>query len=90
MRLAPGMDPRHASAFESAARRWEDVIVAGVPDEYLSIPGGVFAWIPAYDGVVDDLLIDAQSEPIDGRGRVLGQAGAVAARAETEFRSTGS
>lgn len=80
VRLAPGMDPAHAAAFEAAARRWETVIRSGVPDEYLSIPGGVFAWIPAYEGTVDDLLIDAQSEPIDGPKKILGQAGAVAAR----------
>lgn len=47
------------AAYDWAARRWEQIIIAGVPDEALSIPAGHCAThTAAYDGVVDDLVVD--------------------------------
>ena len=80
LRLDPGMRPEFAQAFADAAQRWEEVIVAGVSDEPLSIPGGFLGWIPAFDGTVDDLLIDARDTQIDGPGKVLGRAGGLVIR----------
>ncbi len=49
-------------------------------DEPLSIPGGFLGWIPAFDGTVDDLLIDARDTQIDGPGKTLGRAGGLLIR----------
>lgn len=80
LRLDPGMDPAFQQAFEDAATRWEQVISAGVPDVALNLPGGFLGWAPAFNGTVDDVLIDARDTPIDGPGQVLGSAGGILIR----------
>jgi hypothetical protein len=57
-------DSAYQSYFDAAARRWEQVITAGLPNEV----------DPTY-GSIDDLLIDASVVSIDGRNGILGQAG---------------
>lgn len=79
LRLDPGMRPEFREAFEDAARRWEEVIVAGVPDERLDLALNPFGF-PPFNGVVDDVLIDARDVPIDGPGKILGRAGGFAIR----------
>lgn len=78
--LAPTMKPEHRAAFESAAARWSQVIRAGVPDQQLTVPQDFLGWIPAFDGVVDDVLIAARDTEIDGPRGTLGRAGALLAR----------
>lgn len=80
LRLDPGMRPEFRAAFTDAAARWESVLVAGVSDVRLDLPAGLFGWVPAYNGVVDDVLIDARDSAIDGSGRVLGRAGGLLVR----------
>jgi hypothetical protein len=80
LRLDPSMRPEFADAFTRAAQRWESVLVAGVRDVRLDLPAGLFGWVPAYAGTVDDVLIDARDTPIDGEGEVLGQAGGLLIR----------
>ncbi len=80
LRLDPTMRPEFRQAFEDAAARWSEVIVAGVPDQQLDIPAGVLGWIPAYSGVVDDVLIDARDIAIDGPRGTLGRAAGLAVR----------
>ena len=46
----------------------------------LDLPAGLFGWVPAYSGTVDDVLIDARDAPIDGSGKVLGRAGGLLIR----------
>ena len=75
LRLDPSMRPEFRAAFEAAAQRWESVITAGVTDQPLELPDGLFGWIPGFSGVVDDVLIDARDIEIDGAGQVLGRAG---------------
>lgn len=58
-------DAEYQSLFDSAAARWESIIIADIPDYQSS----------AY-GLIDDLKIDATVENIDGHGGILGQAGA--------------
>lgn len=58
-------DASYNGVFESAARRWEQIIIGDLPDFNLS----------GY-GLVDDLVIDASVTDIDGVGGVLGRAGA--------------
>jgi len=62
-------DSRFQSAFDEAAARWEQVIVADLPNVNTS------RW-----GLIDDLLIDASVIFIDGPSNVLGRAGPDAVR----------
>ena len=80
LRLDPSMRPEFRQAFTDAAARWESVLVAGAPDVALDLPAGLFGWVPAYSGVVDDVLIDARDSAIDGSGQVLGRAGGLLIR----------
>lgn len=63
VRFLGGLTTAQKNAFKAAADRWTQVIVGDLPSVRV-------------DGeVIDDLLILAQGVPIDGAGRVLGQAG---------------
>jgi hypothetical protein len=76
----PAMAPEHRAAFEAAAQRWQEVIVDGWDPEPLSVPLGLFGWVPPFDGLVDDVMIAARASYIDGVGGRLGQAGALGLR----------
>lgn len=80
LRLDPSMRPAFRQAFEDAAARWSEVIVADATDQQLDIPDGFLGWIPGYSGVVDDVLIDARDTPLDGPRGVLGRAAGLAVR----------
>src|SRR5262245_15193790 len=63
VRFLGGLTPTQKNAFKAAADRWAKVIVGDLPSVIV-------------DGeVIDDLLILAQGVPIDGPGKILGQAG---------------
>lgn len=63
IRFLGGLNARQRSAFKKAADRWTRVIVGDLPRARV-------------DGEsIDDILILAQGAPIDGPGRILGQAG---------------
>jgi hypothetical protein len=63
VRFVAGLTPAQKEAFKAAADRWSRVITGDLPSV-------------AVDGeVIDDLLIVAQGVAIDGRGKILGQAG---------------
>lgn len=63
VRFLGGLSPSHQAAFAAAAERWSEIIVGDIPPVIL-------------DGErIDDVLIEARGEPIDGPGGVLGQAG---------------
>ncbi len=58
-----GLTASQQGIFQQAAAKWQSIITGDLPSA-------------TYNGVaVDDLLIDASATPIDGQGRVLGQAG---------------
>jgi len=69
--------------FETAAAKWESILVGDVPDASGTIQaracGNSFA-TPVFRGTVDDVLIDVLLQPIDGPGAVLGAAGPCLAR----------
>lgn len=69
--------PEQQAVFESAARRWSEVIVGDLPDRPVSTTdyGSCGDDIPALDEHVDDLVIFVKVEPIDGVKGVLGKAG---------------
>ncbi|HEX5964151.1 MAG TPA: leishmanolysin-related zinc metalloendopeptidase [Gemmatimonadales bacterium] len=64
--------------FETAAAKWQGIIVGDVPDTEGTIParscGNSFK-TPTFSGLIDDVLIDVLLQPIDGPGAVLGAAG---------------
>jgi len=63
VRFLGGLTDRQKDAFKSAADRWSRMIVGDLPSVVV-------------DGeVIDDVLILAQGQAIDGPGRILGQAG---------------
>lgn len=67
------------SAFVDAANRWAEVITSDLPNEVSggsNLPSSYScSGEPVFNGVVDDLVISAAGEPIDGPGAVLGSAG---------------
>ena len=73
------------SFFETAAAKWQGIIVGDVPDATGTIParscGNSFK-TPSFKGTIDDILIDVLLQPIDGPGRVLGASGPCLARSE--------
>lgn len=70
-------------AFENARRRWEQVITGDLANVNLAIPasackdeeGVALVDHPAIDEQVDDLVVYAQFDSIDGPGKVVGVAG---------------
>ncbi|HMP60872.1 MAG TPA: leishmanolysin-related zinc metalloendopeptidase [Gemmatales bacterium] len=64
-----GLTPSQQAIFLQAARRWESIIVADIPDVVIN------------GRRIDDLLIDASAITIDGQGNVLGRAGPTMVRA---------
>jgi hypothetical protein len=68
IRFVGGLTDTQQAAFASAADRWAHVIVGDLPD--IEIDGDL----------IDDVLILAQGQAIDGVGHILGQAGPTHAR----------
>jgi len=63
VRFVGGLNAAQKSAFKKAANRWSTVITGDLPS------------VTVNGEVIDDLLIMAQGVPIDGPGKILGQAG---------------
>jgi Leishmanolysin len=64
------------AVFAGAAARWQSLVVGGLDDLHVDQPLGFCgAWVPALNLVVDDLLIFAGIDGMDGGGGILGTAG---------------
>ena len=63
VRFLGGLNRAQKNAFKTAANRWSRVIVGDLPSVLVN------------GEVIDDLVIEAQGVPIDGPGKILGQAG---------------
>ena len=63
VRFLGGLNTAQKNAFKTAAKRWSKVIVGDLPSVMVN------------GELIDDLLIMAQGVPIDGPGKILGQAG---------------
>lgn len=81
------LDPEIADLFTDAVARWESVIVRGVPDWVTSSPRP--SCLPTYvdplPEVIDDIIIDVATPPIDGPGTTLGRAGPTCVLSTTEL-----
>jgi hypothetical protein len=68
--------PARQAVFTAAASRWESLIIGDVPDFLLSVATNqCVSGQPAIHETVDDILIYAILDSIDGPGKILGQAG---------------
>jgi hypothetical protein len=77
------MTATQRQAFVSAAARWGSIITTDIPDVtatdgFVNACGGS---VQTYRGTVDDLLIFATVEPIDGPSNIVGAAGPCFVRA---------
>lgn len=68
------LSERQLEVFESAAARWERIIIKDVPSVSGPIPSA-FLGVPPIEGIIDDIVIEVVIAPIDGPGKILGQAG---------------
>lgn len=67
---------RQREVFESAAARWERIIIRDIPSFTGTLPSAFQGLPPVIDGeTIDDVLIEVVIAPIDGPGGILGQAG---------------
>jgi hypothetical protein len=87
----PGNPPTagQKAAFDAAIARWQSVVIGDVGDglsgTWPADLGGFCPGVPALNNEpIDDLLIFARLETIDGQGGVLGQAGPCLIRDEVE------
>lgn len=81
LRFSGTLSDSQKAAFNNAAARWSQVIKTGFASTSLTLAADECdTGFAAFNGTVDDILIDAQVVPIDGAGGVLGQAGPCATR----------
>ncbi|WP_187176240.1 leishmanolysin-related zinc metalloendopeptidase [Algoriphagus sp. AK58] len=67
---------RQNEVFTSAAARWERIIIGDIPSITGTLPSAFQGFPPVVqNGTIDDLIIEVAIAPIDGPGRILGQAG---------------
>jgi hypothetical protein len=86
VRFLSSMTPEQEAAFTNAANRWETLIFGDVSDVPVSIPAGrCGSRSPALSEIVDDVVIFASIDSIDGSGAILGQAGPCAFRSSSGF-----
>lgn len=86
VRFLTAMSLSQRAAFTNAAGRWETLIFGDVPDLPVTVPAGVCgANSPALSETIDDIIIFASIDSIDGPGSTLGQAGPCAIRSGSRF-----
>lgn len=67
---------RQEAVFNSAAARWEKIIIGDIPSITGTLPSAFAGFPPVVEnGTIDDLIIEVALAPIDGPGGILGQAG---------------
>jgi hypothetical protein len=68
--------PTQRTAFENAVTRWQGLVTGDLPGAAVNQPAGFCgSTSPSLNLTVDDLVIFAAIQPIDGAGGVLGSAG---------------
>ena len=74
VRFLTAVSPARRAAFTNAADRWEALVFGDVPDQPVNA-GDCGGSLPTTGETVDDVVIFASVDSIDGAGGVLGQAG---------------
>ena len=77
VRFEGGLTPSQRAVFELAAARWREVILGDLPAVIIN------------GEEIDDLIIFAKGEHIDGQGSILGQAGPTQIRSDSKLPATG-
>ncbi len=76
LRFLSAITPSQQAIFNSAAARWKSIITGDLLPVTLNVgPGDCGGNSPAFNELVDDLVIFVSLEPIDEVGKTLGQAG---------------
>jgi hypothetical protein len=90
VRFLTTMSASQQATFTNAANRWEELIFGDVPDLAVSLPAGSCgAGTPALNETIDDIVIFASIDSIDGAGKILGRAGPCGVRGSTKFTFLG-
>ncbi|MBK9547648.1 MAG: hypothetical protein IPO52_00720 [Gemmatimonadetes bacterium] len=90
LRLLTIMKASQRDAFVTAATRWMAVITDDISDVQITRPAGdCGSGSPAIDEFVDDVIIFAAVENIDGPGGVLGSAGPCTIRSPSALPAVG-
>ena len=75
LRFLTAMTPTQAAAFTAAAAQWGSIVIGDLPlDTVIAAPGTCFDNSPAMDEEVDDIVIFASIDSIDGPLNILGGA----------------
>jgi hypothetical protein len=82
--LYPGgrMGPGERQVFEAAARRWAEVVVGDLRDTLVQASHVEQVCGYSFSGMIDDVLLFADLDDIDGPGGIVGMAGACLLRAD--------
>jgi phosphotransferase system IIB component len=80
VRFLTTMTTAERDAFTSAASKWESIIFGDVPNVPVTLTAGACGKNPAFNETVDDIVIFAAIDSIDGPGKILGSAGPCVAR----------
>jgi len=76
VRFLTPTSPARQAAFTNAATRWATLIFGNVPNIPVNLPAGSCGPnSPALSETIDDIVIFATVDSIDGPGEILGQAG---------------
>jgi hypothetical protein len=76
VRFPVATTPARQATFTAAATKWESLIFGDVPDISLNIQANAcISGQPAIHETVDDIIIFAVLDSIDGPGKILGRAG---------------
>jgi hypothetical protein len=76
------MGPGAREVFEAAARRWAEVVVGDLRDTLVQAFQVERACDYGFSGMIDDILLFADLENIDGPGGIVGMAGACLLRTD--------
>jgi hypothetical protein len=91
VRVLTPMTASQKAAFDHAAAKWESLIFGDIPDVAMSLTAGrCGSRSPAVNETIDDIVIFASIDSIDGPGNILGQAGTCAVRSGSLLPILGS
>jgi len=76
VRYLTAVTPAQREAFDNATAKWERLIYGDVSDDFADFPAGTCGpGTPRINETIDDVIIFAQLDSIDGPKKILGQAG---------------
>lgn len=91
LRFLTSVSATHEAVFDSARARWEAIIAGDVPDLQVTVGAGTCgSGSPPIDELIDDVIIFARVEAIDGQGGILGSAGPCLIRSSGNLTLAGS